>query len=82
MRDENDDPTTTAPATPDPTTTGPTGSEQASPVPREMTPDLPPAPANRQRARNAGLFPTGSIPRPRDGFAVGVSGRVRRGSTE
>ena len=49
------------------------------PPPREMTPDLPPAPSTRRRTRNDGRF--GGTPTtlgPRELFAVGVSGQVRR----
>lgn len=48
------------------------------PSPREMTPDLPPAPGTRRRPRNTGRFGTGANRLPSEFFAAGVSGRVRR----
>lgn len=47
------------------------------PPPREMPPDLPPAPGTRRRPRNAGRFGTADNALPNEFFAVGVSGRVR-----
>ena len=48
------------------------------PPPREMTPDLPPAPGTRRRTRNSGRFGAASNLGPFEFFAIGVSGRVRR----
>ncbi|MFK3983321.1 hypothetical protein ACI2K4_23435 [Micromonospora sp. NPDC050397] len=55
--------------------------QAAAPVPvsGEGTPDLPPAPGTRRRARNTGRFGTSANPLPNEFFAAGVSsGRVRR----
>ncbi|MFI6759776.1 hypothetical protein ACIBF5_11645 [Micromonospora sp. NPDC050417] len=49
--------------------------------PREMTPDLPPAPGTRRCHRNRGRFDAVSKLGPTEFFAVGVSGRVRRNPT-
>lgn len=67
----------------------PSEFETASPAepegvpPRELTPDLPPCPDNRQRVTNQGPAYQGGAPGRRLGaFAVGASGRVPRQPTK
>ena len=57
--------------------------QPAAPVspPREMTPELPPAPGTRRRQRNRGRYDAACKLGPMEFFAVGVSGRVRRNPT-
>jgi hypothetical protein len=46
--------------------------------PHEMTPDLPPVTPTHQRQPYSGRFHPPTMLGPYEGFALGVSGRVRR----
>lgn len=53
-------------------------SDESGVPPRELTPDLPPSPDNRQRSTNHGQGFDGATATRRRTFAAGASGRVAR----